>query len=981
MSTTYACDHTGCGMGPFLTCDAARKHRYRYHSVPIPFMINDHEYIVRQCDGGYACPFSGCNMIFKKRENMQTHVTEDHNSSAKIKVFDTPDFVMASKQVLDQHGVVYEGIVVEGATNISSDILVPELSSCQDVANRDDPPDADCRTVSLLSSVDYLRSNEVLDALGVCLHSRLKILICYSCRVALTSGMISGHRKNRHKSYRVPPDALQSFLDYCLEANVYEKPEHVKLPTAGGPPVQQIADPIDGFACTASSDCAYAVKDLFTMQRHGRETHGATGLMEIHHRSCQVQRIFSSVGNSYFEIGNNFVPSARPDVRSALQATFIPAVEHSLVVPANTERERTPLMRFMGWDKFQVDLRMNPTQRRAAEQIKKKHTDDEFGGIITCLSNAVRDHMARASSILDGHPHRLSLSKLLVYGDSIPRETDSHWRPVSDENIEYPNFMIQFMRAIMRIHLGFPFDFSFELSAVQTLCLEELVLVLRDKNATPRKRMIFYHNFSWSLVDTDPSLCLGERWANPIKRAIWLRALRADGNFCEASVLTPDLAKFKYLCNITSLLEALMDKDQDTDSVHSDDHDRVARVHERVLRLGRTTTFNIVYEMQQYASSLVFNQTREPNVYVDPDVQSITIGIHTMQMDKLRSGIQRLLQESKSRYSALTNDTVVLKIVEQVKDDLTNSTRGYSLASEAPFFKNRHALFFYLVDHYNLAIIDNAGRLAWNIPEIKDLLRRSSRVWEPIYHLLYITTHISCRGTQFIDHKITKKTGITDRDSCTPGFVPKDIALLVLNMIAGGFRTAEAILAGVAYGADAEHLYRTYLCVGEGERISPIQFSANIQQWNHNYFDCRWGVRDFRQGAITIGREFIAPDDSYDQADNILAESADHSTGMDHSHYAVIQGVVPRLSNNSMCKHRWLGDQWHSVLGLGPFPPPEAIRISRKNKSDGTTLRSIADIVRKTTQDTIKEFLDAHHAKILKDAVTLPQYSNTERRL
>lgn len=94
-------------------------------------MINDHEYIVRQCDGGYACPFSGCNMIFKKRENMQTHVTEDHNSSAKIKVFDTPDFgefdnisnnyrvkltslVMASKQVLDQHGVVYEGIVVEG---------------------------------------------------------------------------------------------------------------------------------------------------------------------------------------------------------------------------------------------------------------------------------------------------------------------------------------------------------------------------------------------------------------------------------------------------------------------------------------------------------------------------------------------------------------------------------------------------------------------------------------------------------------------------------------------------------------------------------------------------------------------------------------------------------------------------------------------------------------------------------------------------
>jgi hypothetical protein len=64
-----------------------------------------------------------------------------------------------------------------------------------------------------------------------------------------------------------------------------------------------------------------------------------------------------------------------------------------------------------------------------------------------------------------------------------------------------------------------------------------------------------------------------DRWANPIKRAIWLRALRPDGNFCEVSVLTPDLAKLKYFCNMTSLLEALMDKDEDADAVHFDDHE------------------------------------------------------------------------------------------------------------------------------------------------------------------------------------------------------------------------------------------------------------------------------------------------------------------------------------------------------------------------------------------------------------------------
>jgi hypothetical protein len=56
----------------------------------------------------------------------------------------------------------------------------------------------------------------------------------------------------------------------------------------------------------------------------------------------------------------------------------------------------------------------------------------------------------------------------------------------------------------------------------------------------------------------------------PFQRAIWLKALRAGGNFYDATNFTPDLAKMKYLCNMTSLLEALLDKDEDADSLHAD---------------------------------------------------------------------------------------------------------------------------------------------------------------------------------------------------------------------------------------------------------------------------------------------------------------------------------------------------------------------------------------------------------------------------
>jgi len=113
-------------------------------------------------------------------------------------------------------------------------------------------------------------------------------------------------------------------------------------------------------------------------------------------------------------------------------------------------------------------------------------------------------------------------------------------------------------------------DFTFNLSSQQTDCLKRLVEALQDATTSPRKRMLAYHDWAWSLIDIDLAQCR-MAWDHPVQRAIWLKALRADGNFYDATDFTPDLAKMKYLCNMTSLLEALLDKDQDTDSLHADD--------------------------------------------------------------------------------------------------------------------------------------------------------------------------------------------------------------------------------------------------------------------------------------------------------------------------------------------------------------------------------------------------------------------------
>lgn len=120
-----------------------------------------------------------------------------------------------------------------------------------------------------------------------------------------------------------------------------------------------------------------------------------------------------------------------------------------------------------------------------------------------------------------------------------------------------------------------------------------------------------------------------------------------------------------------------------------------------------------------------------------------------------------------------------------------------------------------------------------------------------------------------------------------------------------------------------------YLCVQEGKRTTPDQFYNALPKWNQEMFGCNWGASDFRQGMITLGREFISPNETFPCADELLSEAADHSTQVDVTHYAVIHGALPRLSNNALAQHRWLGEEWSSVLGMGPHPIPEPVRNVR----------------------------------------------------
>jgi hypothetical protein len=182
----------------------------------------------------------------------------------------------------------------------------------------------------------------------------------------------------------------------------------------------------------------------------------------------------------------------------------------------------------------------------------------------------------------------------------------------------------------------------------------------------------------------------------------------------------------------------------------------------------------------------------------------------------------------------------------------------------------------------------------------------------------------------------------------------------------------------ISHHTECSHILNIrYLVLDNGSRIKPDQWYSEFKQRNQEVFNCAWGVRAFRQGAIAMAREFISPNDAFAMAEDLLAEGADHSTDIDKGHYGLLYGSMPELTNNTMSKHRWLNEEWQSFCGLGPFPPQEPIRQARTRSahSQGAQLSGqpspdlgrISETISTVTGSVVTKFLQDNLPLLLKD--------------
>jgi hypothetical protein len=210
----------------------------------------------------------------------------------------------------------------------------------------------------------------------------------------------------------------------------------------------------------------------------------------------------------------------------------------------------------------------------------------------------------------------------------------------------------------------------------------------------------------------------------------------------------------------------------------------------------------------------------------------VTISGQTLILSKFRSGIQDLIRDTSSMMDTLTGGKrFVTALPENMRDDLPNTTRGYSWLSHGPFTEVPHAYLSHLMQNsdWEFAFLNDTGGLSWNVPALCEIMDKFSQV----NAMLMFLNHLfgDNRGTQLADQQIrnafqprnlhyalssmfwltrrTKTSNITGTDACIPTFIPEMVEDLMLIYLAGGMREAEEIFAHILYGKESASLYHT----------------------------------------------------------------------------------------------------------------------------------------------------------------------------
>lgn len=134
--------------------------------------------------------------------------------------------------------------------------------------------------------------------------------------------------------------------------------------------------------------------------------------------------------------------------------------------------------------------------------------------------------------------------------------------------------------------------------------------------------------------------------------------------------------------------------------------------------------------------------------------------------------------------------------------------------------------------------------------------------------------------------------------------------------------------------------------VQNGTRVTERGFDSQFKAMFYQYFGCSIMPLKYRHLSVTVAREFIPPQFHItgDMVDLALA----HSTAQASHRYGVGEGDLPYLTHDAIWD-RAVCQQWWNMCGVGPLPPPVAIRLSSHLRPTNPILAPVAPTYFTTT--------------------------------
>ncbi|KIM38448.1 hypothetical protein M413DRAFT_75856, partial [Hebeloma cylindrosporum] len=769
------------------------------------------------------------------------------------------------------------------------------------------------------------------------------LVTCSFCEIGLVPNAAVSHAKS-HK-INLTKEMRKRIQTIMLRPEMVKAPGDISLPKSPCAPIEGLAQE-KGYACTL---CSYCCTGLSTINNHFSAKHrGAEGTCKDNYAEATVQ-MFTPQFKKYFAVIPILTNMPLDNLFTLYLKEHVPAVEAIEVLnPPIDHNEVPPLVKNTAWnehlaaytgDKQKVRLLLQllelPTSKRGEKWLGER------------LRKTVEGYMKEASQM--GTNSSLAIRCILMECPRLTQNSD-HWIILPEKTIEvYARLLHQWTHAIMLTLEGHESGYTFPLTDEDKSNAMALREALRaDSTDLP---IDTFHVFIKPLLyPKNHGLVPGSysKFNEPFECFYALRALRDDGNFQPADMVTQTFAKFKYFIRGTVLYEGL--------KVSTGDHlAAVTREAQINFTPGTTTPMNQTIDYQRLASSIAMSTASPPITRVSACGMYITYGPYTLSVAKWREALARLADEIEAALDELClHQDFGLHVPKNTPDDWGNDTRGYSWTKNGTFTEDKRGLLAAMLatPELKLAKVED-GHLKFNHASIWDFIHKCDAVNEKIALLVFLTAGQTPRVSEFIEHKyanstrprtffrdgndnwfVTRRTKVESRKE-KDSFSPIKCYPRLTNITDTYFlvvRPVEAELIKITHGETQYQVYSEYMWTKAGSRVTPEQMRKSILQFNTKYCDVTMGIKDYRQIGVEMVRTFIGSEFEMREEDlDTLAAQANHTLHMTRLRYAPEEGKLPSMSSDLLLRFGRASEAWWEHVGCRPgYPPLLPLRIRQE---------------------------------------------------